>query len=60
MCEDININLLDFRSNNHAQHFVNLLFSLSLFPLINRPNRLSNQHVFIVDNIFLQCNEYEH
>ena len=52
LCEDFNINLLDYKLNNHTQHFVDLLFSLSLFPLINRPTRLSNQHASIIDNIF--------
>ena len=41
MCGDFNINLLDYNLNNHTQHFADLLFSLSLFPLINRPTRLS-------------------
>ena len=52
LCGDFNINLLDYKLSNHAQHFVYLLFSLSLFPLINRPTWLSNQHVTIIDNIF--------
>ena len=52
LCGDFNINLLDYKLNNHTQHFVDLLFSLSLFPLINRPTRLSNQHASIIDNIF--------
>ena len=52
MCGDFIINLLDYKLNNHTQHFVDLLFTLSLFPLINRPTRLSNQHALIIDNIF--------
>ena len=52
LCEDFNINLLDYKLNNHTQNFVDLLFSMSLFPLINRPTRLSNQHASIIDNIF--------
>ena len=52
LCGDLNINLLDYKLNNHTQHFVDLLFSLSLFPLINRPTQLSNQHASIIDNIF--------
>ena len=52
LCGDFNINLLDYKLNNHTQHFVDLLFSLSLFPLINRPTQLSNQHASIIDNIF--------
>ena len=52
MCADFNINLLDHKLTSHTQHFVDLLLSLSLFPLINRPTRLSNQHASIIDNIF--------
>ena len=37
LCGDFNINLLDYKLNNHTQHFVDLLFTLSLFPLINSP-----------------------
>ena len=51
LCGDFNINLLEYKLNNHTEHFVDLLFALSLFPLINRPTRLSNQHVSIIDNI---------
>ena len=45
LCGDFNISLLNYKLNNHTQHFADLLFTLSLFPLINRPTRLSNQHV---------------
>ena len=51
-CGDFNINMLDYKLNNHTQHFVDMLFTMSLFSLINRPTRLSNQHVTIIDNIF--------
>ena len=54
LCGDLNINLLDYKLNNRTQHFVDPLFSLSLFPLINRPTRLSNQHASIIDNIPMQ------
>ena len=52
LCGDFNINLQDNKVNNHTQHFIDLLFALSLFRLINRPTRLSNQHVSIIHNIF--------
>ena len=52
MCGDLNIDLLDYEINNHTRHFFHLLFALTLFPLINRPTRLSNQHASIIDNIF--------
>ena len=52
LCGDVNINLLDYKLNNHAQHFVNLLITLSLFSIISRPTRLSNQHVSIINNVF--------
>ena len=52
LCGDFNINLLDYKLNNHTQHSVDLLFSMSLFLLINMPTWLSNQHVSIIDNIF--------
>ena len=44
--------MLDYELQSHSQHFVDLLFTLSLFPLINRPTRLSNQNVSTIDNIF--------
>ena len=44
--------LPNHKLNNHTYHFVDLLFPLSLFPLISKPARLPNPHVSIIDNIF--------
>ena len=49
---DFKINLLDYGLHNNTQYFVDHLFSVSLFSLVNKPNRLSNHCHSIIDNIF--------
>ena len=44
---DFNLNLLEFISD-----FLNGLFSLGLYPLINKPTRIFNNSATLLDNIF--------
>ena len=37
--------------NNSTQNFVDQMFSMSLFPLINQPTHVTNQCHSIIDNI---------
>ena len=49
---DFSVDLPDCKLSNRTRQFVDLLFSLSLFPTIKRHTRLSHQHVSIIDIIF--------
>ena len=51
---DFNINL--FNSDTHALsgEFLNIMFSSGLFPVINKPTRITNSSATLIDNIF--CN----
>jgi hypothetical protein len=41
LCGDFNINLLNYESNIETEHFINNLFSFGMFPLINKPSRIT-------------------
>ena len=48
---DLNLNSLDYTSNNHVQNFFNLAFEKSVFPVINRPTRITKTSETAVDHI---------
>ena len=52
ICGDLNIDLLNYNVNNNTKNFVDQMFSMSLFPLINKPTRITNQCHSIIDNIY--------
>ena len=49
---DYNINILNHDSHNETRNFVELLFSYSLIPLINRPTRITKSTATLIDNVF--------
>ena len=52
---DFNINLINADSHQSTSNFLDVLYSASLFPLINRPTRITSETATLIDNIF--CNE---
>ena len=52
ICGDFNIDLLSYNVNNNTRQFVDQMSSMSLFPLINQPTRITNQCHSIIDNIY--------
>lgn len=52
ICGDFNINLLNHESHNGTRNFLNLLFSLGFYPLIDKPTRITNSTASLIDNIF--------
>ena len=52
---DFNINLLNADSHVPTSNFLDIIYSVSLFPLINRPTRITNQTATLIDNIY--CND---
>ena len=49
---DYNIDLLKTECHRPTSDFVEILFSNSLFPLITKPTRITNETATIIDNIF--------
>jgi hypothetical protein len=54
---DFNINLLNVESHVGSSEFLELMYSNTLLPLINRPTRITEKSASIIDNIF--CNELQ-
>ena len=52
---DFNINLINSDSHIPTSEFLDLLYSVSLIPLINRPTRITTNTATLIDNIF--CND---
>ena len=51
ICGDFNLDLLKF-DDSSVFHFINLMFSFSLFPLITRPTRITNTTATLIDHIW--------
>lgn len=52
ICGDFNIDLLKYNTNNGTTHFVDMLFSLGIYPLIDKPSRITDHSATLIDNIF--------
>ena len=48
---DFNINVLDFEQKKKVQHFVNLMFQFGLATTINKPSRVTNKTISVIDHI---------
>ena len=48
---DFNLNLLDYKTNAKVKSYLDLIFSHSFIPLINRPTRISKHNATIIDHI---------
>ena len=49
---DFNINLLKVDSHNLSKEFIDIMFSHSYFPLVNKPTRVTDTSATLIDNIF--------
>lgn len=49
---DFNINLLNESKHVPTAEFLDLMYSMSYVPLINKPTHISNQSATLIDNIF--------
>ena len=52
VCGDVNIDILKHESNIAAKSFLDTMYSIGLYPLIDRPTRISNHSFSLIDNIF--------
>ena len=51
MAGDFNMNLLDFEQNTNMQNFLNLMFGLSVIPVMNKPARVTKTAATTLDHI---------
>ena len=52
LCGDFNINLINYEQNQETNIFMNNLFTYGMYPLINRPSRITKTSATLIDNIF--------
>ena len=48
---DLNLNLLDYNSNAKVKSYLNIIFTQSFIPLINKPTRISKNNATIIDHL---------
>ena len=56
---DFNIDLMKNTSHRPTNDFLNMLFSNSLMPLINKPTRITTHSATLIDNIFSNSHDTE-
>ena len=52
ICGDYNIDLLNPRHNIQIDEFTNAMYSMSFYPMISKPTRITPHSATIIDNIF--------
>ena len=52
ICVDFNIDLLNSHNHKPTEEFINTMYSLSLFPRITRPSRITHNSATLIDDIF--------
>ena len=58
ICGDFNIDLLKYETHNGTRAFTDIMFSYGMYPLIDKPSRITEYSHSLIDNIF--TNEPEH
>ena len=58
MCGDFNIDLLKHESQNSYKNVLDIMYSFGLYPLIDKPTRVTDSSTTLIDNIF--TNELRH
>ena len=58
ICGDFNVDLLKQDTHSPTKLFFDTMLGLGLFPLINKPSRITSQTATLIDNIF--TNEMKH
>lgn len=52
ICGDFNIDLLNPTKHKMTDEFINTMYSMSLYPKITRPSRITPHSATLIDNIF--------
>ena len=50
---DLNLNSLDYATNNHVQNLFNLAFENGVFPVINQTTRITKTRETVIDHILM-------
>ena len=58
LCGDFNIDILKNNSNRGIKYFLDTMYAIGLYPLIDRPTRISNQSFSLVDTTFTNVTNY--
>jgi hypothetical protein len=56
---DYNLNLLNSSTHPPTNDFIDINFAHALFPIINKPTRISSTTATIIDNIFIDSSELD-
>ena len=51
LCGDFNIDLLKHDSHNSTKHFLDIMYSFGLYPLIDKFTRVTDSSATLIDNI---------
>ena len=52
LCGDFNIDILKHKVNQGTKSFLDTMYSIGLYPLIDRPTRIINHSFTLIDNVF--------
>ena len=52
MCGDFNIYLLKHETHNNTNQFLDTMQRLGLYPIIDKPTRITDSSTTLIDNIF--------
>lgn len=55
ICGDFNLDLLNPTKHKQTDEFIDTMFSMSLFPTIIKPSRITTHSATLIDNIFTNC-----
>ena len=55
ICGDLNLDLLNYDSNNYVREFIDNMAGFSFLPLISVPTRVTESTHSTIDNIFITC-----
>ena len=58
ICGDFNLDILKHNSNHATKYILDTMYSVGLYPLIDRPSRITNHSSTLIDNIFTNAKEY--
>lgn len=58
ICGDFNIDLINPNNNKATDEFINRMHSMSFFPTITKPSRITSHSATLIDNIFTNNIEF--
>ena len=59
LCGDFNIDILKHKVNQGTKSFLDTMYSIGLYPLIDRPTRISNHSFTLIDNVFTNVTNHK-